>query len=387
MVCCIIASKLRLRFAKIFNMKKVLLLAFISIFTLNLSAQDIGVGELIYPKKNFEVFETSSYVPVYWNFKNYGDDTLENRIITLELLAEGSSPRFTQFRANITKDFVGPLDDREPLFYQYGFNELFGIQGVMGIITPEAAPGDTIDICVVATVEGDVDHSNDTACFSIVLKEWKNRDLVMHILNPQPKSEVHPNHSVTFELSVRNDGSEIYDHDSLYMQMAFEKDGETMDLVNISNKLNGSIEPGDSAIVSLNVPLSNKFPLGDFYVGFRVAWLSEDKVYELGESNSDNNIRYTTLTCTASSLAELPQLNLQIKQMNNAIIVNGDFESANAVTSRIISISGKTVASKNALVNGNSQLVFNTNSFDKGIYLLIIEADNGKVFSNKVFVD
>ncbi|MGB0432553.1 MAG: T9SS type A sorting domain-containing protein [Bacteroidia bacterium] len=368
-------------------MRKILFSVFAVIFTLSISAQDIGVGELIYPYDNYAEYELSSYVPVYWNFKNYGDDTLENRVITLELLAEGSSPRFTQFRANITKDFVGPIDDRDPVFYQYGFHELFGIESVMGIITPEHAAGDTIEICVIASVEGDVDRSNDTACFHIVLKEWQNRDLVVHILNPEPKSEVHPNHSVTFDLGIRNAGEVTYTRDSVYLQMAFEKDGQTMDLVNVAKKIDSEIISGDSAIITLDVPLSKNFPLGDFYVGFRVAWLSDDGVFELGESNTDNNIRYTQLSCMASSIADLPQLNLKAFYNGESIIVSGDFFNASELTSTLYSLNGQVIDQQKQSINQNTTIAFNYNLATTGAYILVLKADNGRVFSQKVYID
>jgi len=80
-------------------MKKILLSSLLLSFFLIAKSQDIGVNKLIYPNTPFSVYELSSYVPVYWEIANLGEDTIENRIVTLTLHAEGSSPRFTEFES------------------------------------------------------------------------------------------------------------------------------------------------------------------------------------------------------------------------------------------------------------------------------------------------
>lgn len=372
---------------KFLRMNRILLvLVFVSSLTLSIG-QDIGIERLIYPTKAYESFELSSYFPVYYQIKNYGDE-FDDKIMTLELLAEGMSPRFTQFRTpTIPQGWTAPIDDRSPEFYEFGFHQLVGMSSVMGVITPEAAPGDTLHICLVATVEGDVNPSNDTLCFYIVLEERLNRDLRLLILSPEIDDEVHPHHTASFDLSIRNDGEVNYTRDSIYGQMALEKGGQTLDLVNFAMAINEDIDPGDSIGITVDVPLSKDFETGPFFMGFRITWLSNDNVYELGESNLDNNIRYVRLNSTTSSLNNPLQESIRIINSENSLIISGDFSEIQSLHTKMYNMNGQVVYSHmfmDAVVNSIS---IPTNNISGGTYLLLLENSNGALARFKVIVD
>lgn len=355
-------------------------------FFLIAKSQDIGVNKLIYPNTPFSVYELSSYVPVYWEIANLGEDTIENRIVTLTLHAEGSSPRFTEFRADMEVGFTAPIDPRKDDFYRFGLSELFGIQGVMGFITPEHAAGDTIEVCVEATVTGDTDPSNNSMCFEIILEERQDRDMVLHILNPASGSEIHPNHTVDFDLSVRNDGGVTYKKDSVYGQMAIEKDGKTLDLVSVAAPLTKNIQPGDSAIITFSIPLSKDFPLGDVYFGFKVSWLSDDGFYELGESNTNNNIRYVLLKTTTSSLRDLNRSDISAFANSNQLTIKGEFSNESKMNIKLFDLSGKNVLTTNSGYNANGLIQISTTSLDNAIYILAIEQEGRIIYREKVLI-
>jgi hypothetical protein len=368
-------------------MNKFLLVLGLLSFSILSKAQDIGIEKLTYPTKDYQSFELTSYFPIYYTIKNYGDDSIDNRVITLELIAEGASPRYTQFKAQLPKGWSAPVDDRKVEFYENGFHNLVGMSSVMGMLTPEYGAGDTLHICLVATVEGDVDRSNDSLCFYITLKERPNRDLVLHILSPEEDSEVHPNHTVSFDLSVRNDGEIAYDRDSVYGQMAIEKNQETLDLVNIALALENHIEPGDSATVNVSFHLPKSFETGQFFMGFRLAWLSDDNVFELGEGNLDNNIRYVSLNSTVSSVNDLFETPVSILNGNNALILKGDFSEVEILNTVLFNMNGQKVHSQMfTQPNGNS-LIIPTNGLSNGAYMLLLEDGNGSLARYKVIVD
>ncbi|MFY0674281.1 MAG: T9SS type A sorting domain-containing protein [Bacteroidia bacterium] len=350
-------------------------------------AQDIGIEQLYYPTEAYQSFELSSYFPVYYQIKNYGEE-FDDKVMTLELIAEGMSPRFTQFRSpTIPQGWTAPIDDRRPEFYEFGFHQLVGMSSVMGLITPEASVGDTLHICLVATVEGDVNPTNDTLCFYITLKERKNRDLRLLILSPENDTEVHPHHSVSFDLSIRNDGSESYDNDSIYGQMALEKGGQTLDLINFTMALNTEIEPGDSATATIDVPLSKDFETGPFFMGFRIAWLSDDKVFELSEGNLDNNIRYVRLNATTSSINSLFENSFSIVNAEYAIIIKGNFSENQIQNARMYNMSGRELEQNLNMMFSASDLKINTSNISSGTYILLLEGINGSISRHKVIVD
>jgi len=367
-------------------MKRILPLFFLMTLAFNSMSQDVGIERLIYPNKPLSVYELTSYVPVYWQIKNYGTDTISNRVFTLGLYAGGSSPKYNFFRGDMEVGQSLPLDPRNPAYYNYGFHKLVGMEGVMSFITPEYAPGDTIEICLEATVEGDVNRTNDTLCFKIILAERPSRDLVVHILDPVHGQEINPNHTVSFDISLRNDGMVTYTKDSIYGQMAIGQGNKTLDLVSIATALPKNIKPGDSAVVVFDIPLSNDFPLGEVFFGFRMSWMSEDGFYEMGEDVMDNNIRYVTLNSLVSSVSDNLREGIFAYNTLNEIIVAGDFAQGEKLNLQLFDLQGKVVYSQNVEGIAGNGFAISTKNLAEGLYILGIEQNDQLVYREKIFV-
>jgi len=347
-------------------------------------AQDFGIEKMIFPVENPAKYELNTAIPLYYWVKNFGD-SIESREFTIEVDAQGSSPRFTTFRASMPKGFRAPLDYRQQAYYESGFDDIFGMNGVMIMMTPEAAAGDTIEVCITATVKGDINPANDQICFEIVLQENKNRDLVLHILDPQPGAKVTAGWSANFDLSVRNDGSVDYTLDTLYAQGNLIVDGDLVDVFSFRQEMKGGVAIGDSNLATVEIPLSDQFPVGKATFCYRVLWMTEDAVVELFEPVISNNARCVEIEVTPSSIGKIGTMDLEIGNSNGAVMVSGDFGAYDNVTMQLYDLNGKLVASLFSETS-NGVVALPYGALTNGMYLFTMQAGGNVLIKEKLWL-
>ncbi|MBI1184520.1 T9SS type A sorting domain-containing protein [bacterium] len=366
-------------------MKRIFPLVAIIVLAVAAKAQDVGVEKLIYPKKHYPVFEVSSTVPAYWSIKNYGD-TIQSRVFTVGIKVGDKPKNYTLFRSDMAVDEVFPFDPRNVKFYQNYFDQLLGIESVIGFKTPEYAAGDTLKICLEATVTGDTNPANDSACFEIILADRQPRDLDLHILSPKAGTEVSPNHTVSFDVSVKNQGSVAYTDDSVFVLMQVFSDNKVSDVKAFSAHINKNLNPGDSTIMTFDYPTSVSLPEGDVYFIFNVSWLSEDRFYVLGESSTSNNRRYVKMKSVISSVGEVKDRNIRAYQAENEIIVNGNFEGIDNLSFTLLDMQGRVMKTERMNSAAGNQSNLSTAGLAQGVYLLNVVGQNTLLYRQKIMV-
>ncbi|MBI3142785.1 MAG: T9SS type A sorting domain-containing protein [Bacteroidetes bacterium] len=349
-------------------------------------SQDIGIERLIYPTKPFMVYELSTRIPVFWQIKNYGD-TIDSRVVTLGLYPEGSSPGFSLFRSDFSKGQSVPIDYRNPEFYNFGLNNLVDIDFVMGFTTPEHAAGDTIEICLQATVTGDTNPDNDTLCFKIILADRQERDLALHILNPVQNAKTMAGATVEFEISVRNDGATAYTADSLYLEMAIIKDDKLLDAFNFGVSNPSAIPMGDSASVSVDIPLSYLFPEGDVIFGFQISWLSDDGLVELGETSHSNNTRYVVLEVTPSGIGELGHTGFWMGNAPGTLSLNSPTMPNGELDVQLFTMGGQLVKRLGHVPMQGGTAMVDTKGLPLGTYIISVSQGSQFIYRSKVVVE
>lgn len=362
--------------------KLLLLLAMILPASVLVNAQDIGISEIRYPVKTIVTHELTTVVPVYYTIKNYGS-ALEGAAITVKLIPETSSPGVVSFTANVAEDGEVLMDAREQSFYQNGLSQVPGIGGVLRFQTPEASAGDTIDVCVVATVEDDVNTSNDTMCFEVILAERQPRDLGLEIVQPNENDEVKTWEDLPIQLTISNGGDVDYTRDSLFMQLQIVQGQSVLDQIGFAVTLDSDIAAGSSATIDVNLPIGKAFPVGQTSFCLRVSWLSQDLLVELAETNFDNNDDCVAVNVVANSIDEI-SANSSFYFDGSQIIGQIDEKAIGKnVRIALYSMEGKLLY-QNELDAMPAQIQIPVNNH-KGIHLLRVELD-GEIFSKKVLV-
>lgn len=356
--------------------------AFVMI-SISAQAQDFGIEKMIYPTKSLPHYEVNTAVPLYYWIKNYGD-SIDNRVVTLEVDAEGSSPKSISFRASTPKDFRTPMDFRNQAFYDAGFDQISGIERVMAMVTPEGNVGDTIEVCVIATVRGDVNPANDQICFKMVLDANKDRDLALHILSPESGKKYAPGRTISFDLSVRNDGQEDYELDTLYAQGQIIINGQVADFFAFQQEMKGGVAMGDSSSVIVDIPLNENFS-GKMLFCYRVVWMSDDAEVELSETNANNNIRCVEVEVSPMSIGSIRGLDLSLLTRGSTVVVEGDFSSLGAVDASLYDMTGKKVRTKHASTSSGS-VSLDHSMLQPGVYVFTLEAEGSLLMKEKYWV-
>lgn len=355
----------------------------IVLLSIGAQAQDFGIEKMIYPTKSLPHYEVNTAVPLYYWIKNFGD-SIDNRVVTLEVDAEGSSPKSISFRASTPQGFRTPMDFREQAFYDARFDEISGIERVMAMMTPEGNVGDTIEVCITATVRGDINPANDQICFKIVLDANKDRDLALHILNPESGKKYASGKTVSFDLSVRNDGQEDYTLDTMYGQGQIIINNQVADFFAFQREVKGGLAMGDSASVVLDIPINETFS-GKMLFCYRVVWMSDDAEVELFETNPNNNIRCVEIEISPTSIGDIHGLDISLLSEGNSVVVEGDFSSVGTIRASLYDLTGKKVNTvQTSTAMGRVSLDHSTLS--PGMYVFTLEAEGTLLFKEKYWV-
>lgn len=361
-----------------------LLLVLVCTGFMPLAAQDFGIEKMIYPTEKLPHYELNTAVPLYYWIKNFGDDIPET-VVTLEVDAQGSSPRTVSFIGAIPKGFRSPMDFGHQGFYDTGFDQIPGIERVMVMLTPEGNAGDTIEVCVSATVEGDINHDNDRVCFKMVLDANKDRDVAMHILSPEEGKKFRAGRIIPFELSLRNDGAEDYPVDTLYGQGQILIDGEAVNFFSIKEPLGSSLKTGDSSTATVYIPMDETYPGGKLTFCYRAVWMSEDGRVELLENSMENNIRCVEIEMSPLSVGEIEGLDLNLIRKEQAIWVTGNFASLDRVDAYLYDMNGKKVAEVQASTAAGSVQLEHGN-LPSGVYMFTLSSKGSVLLQEKYWV-
>lgn len=361
-----------------------LLLVLFGSSVLALQAQDFGIEKMIYPKAELPHYEVNTAVPLYYWLKNFGE-AIDESIFSIEVDAEGSSPRSIAFIGSMEKGYRTPMDYGHQNFYAAGFDQIPGIERVMVMVTPEGNPGDTIEVCISATVEGDINHDNDEVCFKMILDANDSRDIAMHILSPEEGKKFGAGRVIPFELSLRNDGFEDYPSDTLYGQGQIIIEGEVVDFFSIKEPLTRSIRTGDSSSAIVNIPMDPSYPGGKLTFCYRVVWMSDDAKVELFETSQINNIRCVEIEMSPLSIGTIEGLDLSLSRQGSAVVVQGDFASVDVVDASLYDLTGKQVATAHApTAAGSVQL--DHSGLPAGMYMFTLVSKGNLILKEKYWV-
>lgn len=246
---------------------------------------------------------------------------------------------------------------------------------------------DTVVVDVFVKLANDKDATNDTVSAEYYLVEKASNDISISIVSPDNNSEQKTWTTVPFTIQIKNEGLNPFPNGAL-MLFGLVVNNQAQGNPSPATYNGTTIQPGDSAEVTVSINLSRNAPSGTMNTCIYYFWAEQNgQTLTTIDGNVNDNLGCVSLNVVINSVNEQVLGLNSIFYGNNAL--NLELENranTNQYKFDIVNVTGQTITSSIADGDFNVNHRIDMAGADRGMYIVNIYADDVYVGSEKFMV-
>ena len=264
----------------------------------------------------------------------------------------------------------------------------FTLNGAVPV--PESAK-DSQKLTLNVVLNGETKTDDNQIELMYYLSDTVNKDLEISIISPAEGSEVRNWTNVNFQVQIKNVGLETFPNGSTFITTILVN-GQAQGNPDIATYTGADLEPGDSAVRSVDLTFPRNFPTGSaIQLCLPHFWAAIDgQTATVDEGYNENNAGCISLNVVANSINETQfDLNTVFYQGGNLNIQLFNKTANRDFTFNVVGLDGRIVAStgRSFLSESMQEVDMPLSNVNSGVYILQIYSNDEFVGSKKFFVD